>query len=243
MLRSPLEFNNASIDAINFIPTSDEPKAVLVVTADCTPAIAEVLDRAWVYQKESSIPQEGLSKVPLDGVELSDIQMQIPRADDPEQWQEYRPDVITKFSVTRCEDVKLSITFRVHLTGYFHELVDFFKAANKETFGVKVSPLQGELFNQENTVQAEASTGTGDTVTPVSALASKATVQGIDYKKGRRRRGEASKNVCDECGEVADREIDGVRYCFQHIPAIAADPFDSAPETSEDILQQEESCA
>ena len=216
-IREAIPLKLASIEALEFTPAT-EPKGVLVISVDCTPTIAQILSRGWVYQAGTSVPQEGLTKAPLGDVEIDSAQLLIPKADKTQTY-DLRPDVITKFVVVRAEeDVKLRLHMRVHFTGYFHDLVEIFMTWNKEEFTAELRPLQGELFDADNTVKVEAS-GSEAGVNPVAAVASKAEVQGIDYKKGRRKRGEAPgpKNLCVACGEPADRvDDDGQRYCSDH---------------------------
>lgn len=142
-LRKRLSFSDARIESITLVPTEKEPKCVLLMAASLLPDAAELLGCDWAYKE--GIPREGLQDLALNGI-LRDVELHLPTGSDMAQYESYFPELIHKFKLKRVQDAKLEVTFRVHETRRFADLLELLAAVNKESFEAAIRPRQGELF-------------------------------------------------------------------------------------------------
>lgn len=148
-LRETLKFEGATIDEITLQPTEKEPKAILVVSAALTPAIAEILECREMFfdglgtprQFEGSVGLPHLLKATVLTLEADTL----------------IPDLVHKFRVSHESDIDLGVSCRIHLTGaaYLQILLDFFTRVNKEAFDLELQGSQGELFPSAGDATAE----------------------------------------------------------------------------------------
>jgi hypothetical protein len=139
-LSQTLKLAGAVIEEISLQPTEKEPKAILVVSAPLTPAIAMALDCLEMFYDIHVTPR------PFEGhVGLSHLLKETSLTIGAET---FTPDLVHKFRVNHESDVALRVSCRIHLTGvmHLHMLLDGFIATNKGTFALEISPRQGQLF-------------------------------------------------------------------------------------------------
>lgn len=141
-LSQTLKLAGAVIEEISLQPTEKEPKAILVVSAPLTPAIAMVLDCLEMFYDAHVTPR------PFEGhVGLSHLLKETSLTMGAET---LTPDLVHKFRVNHESDIMLRVSCRIHLTGvtHLHMLLEGFIAMNKGTFDLEIMPRQGRLFGE-----------------------------------------------------------------------------------------------
>src|SRR5689334_8454305 len=142
-LRQRLNFSDARIESITLVPTEKDPKCVLLLAASLLPNNAALLGREWIFKE--GIPREGLQDMGLDNI-LRDVELHLPTGTNLTEYESYFPELIHKWKLKRVQDAKFEVTFRVHETRRFADLLELLTAVNKETFECAIRPRQGELF-------------------------------------------------------------------------------------------------
>jgi hypothetical protein len=147
-IRGRLEFVNAEIESLTFTPAERDPTASLVLSADFSPEIAAVMRvRDSFYPPGGDKPYFGPTRVDLGEKKLRDIELILPMADNPGDWDTYVPEQINGFRVDRdAQDAPvLRLHMRVRIQGRYEELAAFLRATNKESFDYAIRSRQTEF--------------------------------------------------------------------------------------------------
>jgi hypothetical protein len=142
-LRNLLQLTDARFVEIGSYPSETGVKCVLVLAASLLPETAKLLGCDYIYKK--GVPVPDLDGVKLDG-QLRDVELHLPTSFDRKQFDTYFPELIHKFSLTRIEDAKFEVRFRVHEASRCSDLLSLLESVNKDSFECAIRPRQGELF-------------------------------------------------------------------------------------------------
>lgn len=147
-LRGLLQFTSGNIESLTFTPAERDPTASLVISANFTPVIADIMNvRAAFYADDDDKPHFGPTRVDLQEKKLRDIELILPMADNEGQWDAFVPEQINGFRVDRdAEDAPvLRLHMRVRIQGRYEELAAFLRATNKDDFEFAIRSRQAEF--------------------------------------------------------------------------------------------------
>jgi len=145
-----ITLTGACIEEITLQPTDKEPKAVLVLSGPLPADLARQLDCREMVFDANDVPR------PFEGpVGLTHLMKD--RIVETELTGPLYADLVYKFRVTHKSETELTVSVRLHFTGRqaLDTLLPFFAVTNKATFDLRIMPLQGSLFEQDNEEEHE----------------------------------------------------------------------------------------
>jgi len=153
-----LRFSNSRKPKITIeFPEEDEATGnlTLVLKATLSPDIAQALSVPYVYVAATSLPEDGFKTMNLTAT-LKDVDLTLGGADG--ELDTMSVESISKFKITREEDVNLGVSCEIEMNGNYLPIIDFF-AAHHKGFEFVIRSRQGNLFEEGTRVDMTGEEG------------------------------------------------------------------------------------